>query len=93
MKVGERIKQLRESEGLTQNALAEKASISQSHLRRVELGLTRITTDHLELICDALNITMSQFYEPTNNGDELSLALSKLTPKQKDRLLEFIKTL
>ena len=38
MKFGDRIKTLRETEGLTQNALAQKADIYQSHLRRVELG-------------------------------------------------------
>ena len=38
VKFGDRIKTLRETEGLTQNALAQKADIYQSHLRRVELG-------------------------------------------------------
>lgn len=41
--------------------LADKAGISQSHLRRVELGESRITVDHLEMICDALNISLKDF--------------------------------
>lgn len=92
MKVGERIKQLRQAENLSQNALAELAGVSQSHLRRVELGQAGITTDHLELICDALNIKMSEFFVEEQN-DELSIALAKLTPKQKAKLMDFISTL
>ena len=93
MKIGDRIKTLREAEGLTQNALAQKADISQSHLRRVELGQAGITVDHLQLICDALNMDICEFFEPDHKNDELSIALAKLSPKQKLKLLEFIKTL
>lgn len=93
MKVGERIKQLRLIENLSQNALADKAGISQSHLRRVELGQAGISVDHLQLICDALNISICNFFEPMEKTDELSLALSKLSPKQKVRLLDFINSL
>ena len=93
MDIGKRIKDLREAENLSQNALADKAGISQSHLRRVELGQSGISIDHLQIICDALNINICEFFEPTRESDELSIALSKLSPKQKSRLLEFIKTL
>ena len=93
MRVGDRIKELRERENLSQNALAEKADIPQSHLRRVELGESSITIDMLQIICDALNINICEFFEPAKDNDELAIALSKLSPKQKSRLLDFIKTL
>ena len=38
MNVGNRIRELRESAGYSQNKLAEWAGIAQTHLRRVELG-------------------------------------------------------
>ena len=63
MNVAERLKYLREKKGYTQNLLAGLAGISQSHLRRVELGQSRITVDHLQLICDALGITLKDFFD------------------------------
>ena len=93
MDIGERIRELRQAEGLSQNALAEKADISQSHLRRVELGQSRITIDLLELICDALNVSIREFFVDNYEEDELTIAISKLTPKQKSKLIEFIKSI
>lgn len=93
MRVGERIKNIREAEGLTQNGLAEMAGISQSHLRRVELGQAKITTDLLQMICDACNISIIDFFDVDRGVDELSVAISKLTPKQKTKLLDFINSL
>ena len=93
MNVGKRIAELREKAGYTQNRLAELSGVSQSHLRRVELEQSRITVDHLELICDALGVTLKEFFDDGNESDEFSMAVATLTPKQKVRLLEFIKSL
>ena len=38
MNVGERLSELRDKCYFTQNGLAERAGVSQTHLRRVELG-------------------------------------------------------
>ena len=62
MKIGDRIKTLREKSGYTQNALADKAGVSQTHLRRVELGQADITVGHLQLVCDALEISVKDFF-------------------------------
>ena len=93
MNVGKRISELREKAGYTQNRLAELSGVSQSHLRRVELGQSRITVDHLEMICDALGVSLKDFFDKGNENDEFSVAVATLTPKQKMRLLEFIKSL
>lgn len=93
MDVGKRIKELREKSGKTQNALAEWAGISQSHLRRVELGQADITVNHLEQICDALGITLKDFFNISNEQDELASSISGLTPKQKHLLIEFLKSI
>ena len=58
MEVGKRIEELREKRGYSQNRLAEWAGVSQTHLRRVELGEADITVGHLRLICDALGISL-----------------------------------
>ena len=93
MDVGKRIAELRDKAGYTQNGLAERAGVSQSHLRKVELGTSGITVDHLELICDTLGVTLKEFFDVGDESDEFSMAVATLTPKQKMRLLEFIKSL
>lgn len=93
MNVNERLVQLRNKCWLTQNGLAEKAGVSQTHLRRVELGQADITVGHLQLLCDAMGITLQEFFNTNTEDDELSIALSKLTPKQKKLLIAFIESL
>lgn len=93
MNIGERIKILREKSGYTQNFLAEKAGVSQTHLRRVELGQADITVGHLQLVCDALEISLKDFFNVNAETEELSVALSNLSPKQKKLLIDFLKSL
>ena len=93
MDISKRLITLRERCGLTQNGLAEKAGVSQTHLRRVELGQADITVGHLQLLCDAMGISLQEFFECKSNSDEISVALSKLSPKQKRLLIAFIESL
>lgn len=93
MNISERLVDLRKRCGYTQNALAEKAGVSQTHLRRVELGLADITVGHLQLLCDAMSISLKEFFDCEPGTDEISVALSKLSPKQKTLLLNFIDSL
>ena len=93
MNVSKRIVSLRESCGLTQNGLAERAGVSQTHLRRVELGQADITIGHLQLLCDAMGISVEEFFNENENSDEIAVAISKLSPKQKVLLLAFLESL
>ena len=93
MNVGKRIEDLRKRAGYTQNALAERSGISQSHLRRVELGESRITVDHLQMICDTLGISLKDFFDDGTEQDELSQAIASLTSRQKLHLANFLKSL
>ena len=93
MDVSKRIIDLRERCGLTQNGLAERAGVSQTHLRRVELGQADITIGHLQLLCDAMSISIQEFFEQESNSDEIAVAFSKLSPKQKILLLAFLESL
>ena len=93
MDVSKRLIILRERCGLTQNGLAERAGVSQTHLRRVELGQADITVGHLQLLCDAMSISMQEFFQDSSNSDEISIVLTKLSPKQKALLLAFLESL
>lgn len=93
MNIRERLISLRQKCGYTQNGLAERAGVSQSHLRRVELGQADITVGHLELLCDAMSISLQEFFDDTSEEDEIAAAFSRLSPKQKKLLLAFLKSL
>lgn len=93
MDVSSRLSSLRKQCGYTQNALAERAGVSQTHLRRVELGQADITVSHLQLLCDAMGISLKDFFDNGSDADELSAALSNLSPKQKRLLLSFLESL
>ena len=93
MNVSKRIIELRKKQNLTQNRLADKAGISQTHLRRVELEQADVTVGHLQLICDALEISLKDFFNISEEKEELALAISNLSPKQKKLLLEFLKSI
>ena len=93
MDVSKRIISLRKRCGLTQNGLAEKAGVSQTHLRRVELGQADITIGHLQLLCDAMSISIQEFFKEETDSDEIAAAFSKLSPKQKNLLITFLESL
>ncbi len=93
MDVSKRLRALRKQCGYTQNGLAERAGVSQTHLRRVELGQADITISHLQLLCDAMSISLKDFFADVSDTDEVSTAFSKLSPKQKKLLLSFIESL
>ena len=93
MDVGKRIKELRERNKYSQNYLADIAGISQTHLRRVELGKADITVGHLQLVCDALGISLKDFFSLATEQEELSAAVSNLTPRQRNLLIEFLKSI
>jgi len=93
MDVGERIRLLREKAGFSQNELAGRADVSQTHLRRVELGQAGITVDHLQMVCDALGVTLKEFFDVNEHQDDFSGAVANLTPKQKQLLTAFLKSL
>ena len=93
MNVGARIRELRERAGFTQNKLAEWAGVSQTHLRRVELGQQDITVGQLGLVCDGLGITLAEFFNVTEAQETFSEVTAKLTPKQKQLLTAFLNSL
>ncbi|MBR1748156.1 MAG: helix-turn-helix transcriptional regulator [Clostridia bacterium] len=93
MEIGQRIKTIRLKKGYSQNMLADLAGVSQTHLRRVELVEEDVTVGHLELFCEALGISLKQFFETDDEADELYNAISGLSPKQRILLIEFLKTI
>lgn len=97
MTVSERITELRTSKNWTVNKLANKAGISQSYLRDIELGNKNPSVEILEYICDALEFSLSSFFSFQNEKefmeDPLVKKIYNLTPKQRKTLSDFIDSL
>lgn len=56
---GERIRRIREEEGITQQTLAERLGVNRSTVNRLEKGTTRITLERLSRVLDALGYEAS----------------------------------
>lgn len=92
MDVSKRIIQLRETRGFSTNKLANKAGISQSYLREIEMGKKNPTVEVLSYICDALDISLKFFFttESEQTHPFLQSALDKLDINEQIKLAEFI---
>jgi len=60
--VGNRIKELRSSRGISQETLAHEAGLDRTYITSVERGKRNISIVNLEKIAIALNISLSEFF-------------------------------
>lgn len=61
-RIGQRLRELRKSAGLTQAALAEKADLSVDFIGRVERGVCLPSLLRLEMLAKALNVSVKEFF-------------------------------
>lgn len=59
-KIAKKIKSIRKSKGLTVQELAYRCEIERSNLSRLEAGKTNMTIKTLCIICNALNVKLSE---------------------------------
>lgn len=57
-KVGQQLKEARESQGLSQEELAEKTGFIQSTISKIEAGKWSVSLDMLFVVCEKLGITI-----------------------------------
>lgn len=97
MNVGKRISFFRNQKGMSVNKLANKAGISQSYLRSIELEEKNPTVEFLSYICEALDISLKDFFddnvEHELKEDPLLQEFYQLSPKQREALHNFIETM
>ena len=63
MTIGEKIKNIRESKGLTQIQLSELSKIHVSTIRKYELGIRNPKPDQIERIANGLGVSSYMFYD------------------------------
>ena len=62
-KLGKRLKEIRLSEELTQEALAEKVGIHPTYVGKLEAGKSNLSVKLLFKISRALNVNLSQIFD------------------------------
>jgi len=64
--IGERIREIRESKGITQQDLAAACNFEKSNMSRIEAGRTNFTISTLYKISMALEVRLSALVETVN---------------------------
>ena len=99
MDTRQRIKQLMDQRGWTEYRLALTCGLSQSTISNIFRRNTTPSVATLETICTAFGITLSQFFAEGDTIDlnpELKEVFEhwiSLTPKQKELVLQMLRTL
>lgn len=86
--VATKIKFLREQKQLTRNALANLAGVSPTYIYQLEQGLKSPTVEYLGYICQALGVSLSEFFREEKKENDLPLS-----ERQKELLTQFIESL
>lgn len=83
-KIGKRIKEIRNSWGLSQLDLAERVGISFQQIQKYEKGATRISVIRLYQISEALGVDIRDFFKKSQKGIKVSDASLTYLPKSND---------
>ncbi len=97
MEIGKRIAYFRNAKHYTVNKLATLAGISQSYLRDIELGKKNPTVEVLSYLCNALDISLYDFFldetQARFSDDPLITKIYELNLEQRKALLTFLNTI
>ncbi len=59
---GKRVRELRQEQGLSQEALAFKAGIDRTYMTSIENGKRNVSIQNIEKVITALEITVKEFF-------------------------------
>ena len=97
--IGQRIKQIRRSRGLTQERLAEALSVSVGYISQIERGVTKISFDTLAAVATCLECELSELVSGVSVAQrhyldrELSELSNRLDGRRRRLLLEIARLL
>ncbi|MDT2702494.1 helix-turn-helix domain-containing protein [Enterococcus dongliensis] len=63
MNIGEKVKNLRNEQGMTLKQLSEETGLSTGFLSQFERGITTIAVEHLATIADLFKVKINYFFE------------------------------
>lgn len=97
--LGNKLREIRNSKGLTQEYIATLANVNVSHISNIENNRVKISLQTLMLICNALDVTidfvLSKEYSHTTSvlDNEILKELDSCDIKTKEQILQIIKIL
>ena len=62
VRVGKRVKELRNAIGISQEELADKAGLDRTYITSVECGKRNISIVNIEKLALALGVTLAEFF-------------------------------
>ena len=86
--IGQNVKQLRESAGLTQERFAELVGLGEKHVSAIECGAVGLSLATLQKICVLLSVSADRvlFGEPTDFSQGSRSAATQLLTEHLSRL-------
>jgi len=63
LEFGKRVRALRQSMGISQEDLAERASLHRTYIGMIERGEKNITLSNIEKVATALEVTISELFD------------------------------
>ena len=63
LKIGQRIKELRDTKALSQKDLAYASDLDRSYIASIENGQRNVSIVNIEKIAKALGVTLKEFFE------------------------------
>lgn len=82
MNIGERLRFIRESKGITIYRLSKETGVSQNHISGIELGKRQPTIDMLIRLTTPLGITLAELF---NDSDDVVF----LSEKEKELIVNY----
>lgn len=89
--LGSQVRVLRLGQGMTQQELAEKCELSLPFINLIENNKRNVSLETLVKLLVALDISLSEFFEPFSHADDESLASFLLLLQQSPKKDEYIK--
>lgn len=101
MKIGERIRLIRQSKGITQSDLANAIHVTPSFMNHIEQGSSVPALEHICNIANALQVTPQEilcdiFVYPKDNpstSEKIKITVEKFLPQHQLILLEVLELL
>ncbi|MBP3323786.1 MAG: helix-turn-helix transcriptional regulator [Clostridia bacterium] len=93
IEIGERIKNSRETKGITQEQLAELIDVSPQYISDLERGVVGASLETIKKICLVLTVSCDYLFFGENNDIYLTSLNAKITPlneKQRKCLMNII---
>lgn len=95
-RLGEKLREIRISKGLTQDYIASMANVNVSHISNIENNRVKISLQTLVYVCNALDVTVDfvlskEYYKPNEALDnEILKELSFCNISTKEKILSII---